>query len=118
MTSPTSIATTDNRKSSAILKTPEAAAAPPATKATAAGMGKPTASAKTTAAIAMCPWRTTTEKKSFISGLVQYKENAVGGPLCVFQSTCRTLDGLLPLFVARNHKFRGPQEGAFNLTVR
>src|ERR1051325_395027 len=64
--SPASMAVTDNRKSSVMLKTPEAAAAPPATSATAAGMGKPMASAKTTAATAICPWRTTNEKKSFM----------------------------------------------------
>ncbi len=50
------------------LKVPAATAAPPATSATAAGTGRPMASARTTRKMRRYPWCAISEKKLFIVG--------------------------------------------------
>jgi len=61
-----SIAVTANNATAGPYKVPDAAAAPPATRATALGTGTPKASAKTIKQMMIYPWCTTKESRSFI----------------------------------------------------
>jgi len=70
--SPISMATKASSKTAETLRVPEAAAAPPAISANAAGMGKPMASASTTEKMSTYPWCAISEKRLF-TGRCQYK---------------------------------------------
>ena len=60
-------------------KAPDAAAAPPATRATAPGTGTPMASAKTIRQMTMYPWLTIKERRSFIGRVSRLARNSLTG---------------------------------------